>query len=246
MNPIIVIPARMGSTRLPGKPLADICGRAMILRVADAAQKASVGPVVIAAGDQEILDVAVADGLTAVMTDPDLPSGTDRSHAAIMGLDPERKYDVVVNLQGDAPGLDPAHIKMSVDALLRDDEADIATLAVAVDASVDANNPNAVKSVLALEPSGAHGFALYFTRAAAPYGEGPLYHHAGIYTYRRAALEQFCTLPPSPLEIRERLEQLRALENGMKMTVAMIDETLPSVDTQEDLERVRLAFSEQS
>ncbi|GJL95313.1 MAG: 3-deoxy-manno-octulosonate cytidylyltransferase [Hyphococcus sp.] len=244
MKPIIIIPARMASTRLPGKPLADIAGRAMILRVCDTARNADIGPVVVAAGDQEIFDAVTAAGFQCAMTDPELPSGTDRIYAAINELDPDGDYDVVVNLQGDAPGLDPAHTRAVLTPLKHDPDTDIATLAVATNDPAKAANPNIVKCIIAKNPAHDFGRALYFTRANAPSGDGPIHHHAGIYAYRRKALERFCALPVSPLEAREQLEQLRALENNMTISVQLIDQMPSSVDTQEDLEEVRKLFDQ--
>ncbi|NNE40773.1 MAG: 3-deoxy-manno-octulosonate cytidylyltransferase [Marinicaulis sp.] len=237
MKPIIVIPARMASTRFPGKPLAPIAGRAMILRVADLAKSADLGPVLIAAGDREIHEAARGAGFEAVMTEADLASGTDRINAALHSFDPAEKFDTVINLQGDAPGTDPAPLVACVNALRDNPDADIATLAEECIASEIADNPNIVKAIIA-----QNGLALYFTRAPAPSGDGPVYHHAGLYAYRRDALREFCNLPQSPLEKRERLEQLRALENGIKITVAVVEEIPPSVDTQEDLAAVERKY----
>jgi len=239
MTPIVVIPARMGSARLPGKPLAEIGGRAMILRVADAAARAGVGPVLVAAGEAEIADAARADGLDAVLTDPALPSGTDRVRAALDAFDPDRRFDAAVNLQGDLPDLDPDAIAAALDALGHDPSVDIGTLASPTRDAARRDDPNAVKAVLALQPGARRGRALYFTRAPAPWGEGEIYRHVGIYAFRRGALDRFCALPPSPLELRERLEQLRALENGMRIDAAIIEDAPDGVDTPEDLARAR-------
>ncbi len=242
MNPIVVIPARMASTRLPGKPLADICGRAMILRVLDAAMAENAGPVLVAAGDPEIAEAVEAGGGRAVLTDPKLASGSDRVLAAVKAADPDGAHDAVVNLQGDLPWLPAGTLRAALDALAADSEADIATLAVEDAARAAADNPNVVKAVLAAR-AGLPARALYFTRAAAPWGEGPLWKHVGIYAYRRAALERFCALPPSALEQRERLEQLRALEAGMTIVAAPLDAVPDGVDTPEDLERARARFA---
>jgi 3-deoxy-manno-octulosonate cytidylyltransferase (CMP-KDO synthetase) len=237
MNPIVLIPARMASTRLPGKPLADIAGKAMIVRVWEQAVAAGVGPVVVAAAEREIAAAVESAGGRAVLTAPDLPSGSDRIHAALLAVDPDGRHDVVVNLQGDLPALDPAFVRAVVEAL---PGADIATLAAPIDDPADRDNPNVVKPVVAWR--GDKGRALYFTRARAPHGDGALHHHVGIYAYTRAALARFVALPPSPLETREKLEQLRALEAGMTITVARVGKVPLSVDTPEDLEKARAWF----
>ena len=242
MNPLLLIPARMASTRLPGKPLADIGGVPMIVRVWARAMAAGLGPVVVAAGEAEIVAAVEKAGGRAVLTDPDLPSGSDRIWAALIAADPKGVHDVVVNLQGDLPALDPEQIKM-VAACLQKSGADIATLAAPIDNEVDETNPAVVKAVVAWDAAERYGRALYFTRAAAPAGEGVLYHHIGIYAYTRQALEDFVALPPSPLESREKLEQLRALEAGMSIAVARVDEAPLSVDTPADLERARKILS---
>lgn len=242
MNPVLLIPARMASTRLPDKPLADIAGVPMIVRVWRQAVAAELGPVVVAAGETAIVAAIEAAGGRAVLTDPDLPSGSDRIWAALQALDPKASHDVVVNLQGDLPALDPVQLKAVVGAL-KQSGADIATLAAPIDNEADRTNPAVVKAVVAWDASERLGRALYFTRATAPTGEGALYHHVGLYAYRRAALESFVALPPSPLEQREKLEQLRALEAGMSIAVARVDEAPLSVDTPADLERVRKILS---
>ncbi len=239
---VVVIPARMASTRLPGKPLADIAGVSMIVRVWRQAVKAGVGPVVVAAGDDVIAAAIERAGGHAILTDPDLPSGSDRVHAALNEFDPERRYDSVVNLQGDLPALDPDTVR-AVAELLFDSHADIATLAAPIDDPADNDNPAVVKPVIAWDADGKRGRALYFTRARAPWGEGPLFHHIGIYAYRRASLARFVSLPPSPLETREKLEQLRALEAGMNIQVARVDAVPLSVDTPADLEKARKLLS---
>lgn len=238
MNPIVVIPARLASTRLPNKPLADIAGQSMIARVWRQAVKAALGPVLVAAAEQEIVDVIVAAGGNAVLTDPALPSGSDRVFAALEHVDPEGAYDVVVNLQGDLPALDPALIR-SVADVLKSTGTDIATLAAEIDDAADLDNPSVVKAIVAWDAGGREGRALYFTRARAPTGPGPLFHHIGIYAFRRTALAHFMGLRPSPLEIREKLEQLRALEAGMTIGVARVDAVPLSVDTPADLEKAR-------
>jgi 3-deoxy-manno-octulosonate cytidylyltransferase (CMP-KDO synthetase) len=234
MNPILLIPARMASARLPGKPLADISGRPMIVRVWERAMAAKLGPVVVAAGEPEIVKSIESAGGRAVLTDPNLPSGSDRIFAALQAVDPGLRHDVVVNLQGDLPALEPENIRAVVDALAG---ADIATLAAEITDAAERDNPSVVKAVVAWDAGGRKGRALYFTRTTAPSGEGPLYHHIGIYAFTRSALARFVALPPSPLEKRERLEQLRALEANMRIAVARVDRVPLSVDTPADLER---------
>jgi 3-deoxy-manno-octulosonate cytidylyltransferase (CMP-KDO synthetase) len=238
MNPITVIPARMASTRLPGKPLAEIAGVPMIVRVWRQAVAADIGPVVVAAAEREIADAVENAGGRAVLTPPDLPSGSDRAFAALKALDPKGAHDIVVNLQGDLPALDPSAIRAVLDALVTTG-ADIATLAAEIDDPADADNPSVVKPVVVWDAGGRRGHALYFTRARAPWGEGSLYHHIGIYAFARAALARFVALPASPLEKREKLEQLRALEAGMRIAVARVDEVPLSVDTPADMEKAR-------
>lgn len=238
MNPILMIPARMASTRLPGKPLANIAGVPMIVRVWARAAAAGLGPVVVAASEPEVAAAVERAGGTAVMTDPALPSGSDRIWAALKVIDPEGRHDVVVNLQGDLPALDPAELRLVVD-LLEKTGADIATLAAPIDNEADRTNTSVVKAVAAWNPEETQGRALYFTRAAAPAGDGILWHHVGLYAFRRAALERFISLPPSRLERREKLEQLRAVEAGMSIAIARVDSPPLSVDTPEDLARAR-------
>jgi len=238
MNPIVVIPARMASSRLPGKPLADIAGAPMIVRVWRQAVAAKVGPVLVAVAEKEIADAIRGAGGEAVLTAADLPSGTDRIAAALKSFDSAGRFDVVVNLQGDLPALDPAIVKAAVDALAATG-ADIATLAAEIDDKNDFDNPNVVKPVVAWEPGGQRGRALYFTRSRAPHGAGPLFHHVGIYAFKRASLTRFVALPPSALEVREKLEQLRALEAGMSIAVARVDSVPLSVDTAADLAKAR-------
>jgi 3-deoxy-manno-octulosonate cytidylyltransferase (CMP-KDO synthetase) len=238
MNPILMIPARMASTRLPGKPLANIAGVPMIVRVWARAAAAGLGPAVVAASEPEVAAAVERAGGTAVMTDPALPSGSDRIWAALKVIDPEGRHDVVVNLQGDLPALDPAELRLVVD-LLEKTGADIATLAAPIDNEADRTNTSVVKAVAAWNPEETQGRALYFTRAAAPAGDGILWHHVGLYAFRRAALERFISLPPSRLERREKLEQLRAVEAGMSIAIARVDSPPLSVDTPEDLARAR-------
>jgi 3-deoxy-manno-octulosonate cytidylyltransferase (CMP-KDO synthetase) len=242
MNAIVVIPARMASTRLPGKPLADIAGEAMIVRVWRQAVKAGIGPVLVAAADEVIVAAVERAGGRAVLTDPDHASGSDRVHEALESDDPERRFDAVINLQGDLPALDPAAVRI-VAATLRESGADIATLAAPISDACDCDNPNVVKPIVAWDKEGRRGRALYFTRARAPSGDGALFHHVGIYAFTRSALARFVALPPSALEQREKLEQLRALEAGMRIEVAYIDAVPLSVDTPQDLERARTLLS---
>jgi len=236
MKPVVIIPARMASTRLPGKPLADIGGVPMIVRVWAQAMKAGIGPVIVAAGDAEIADAVERAGGHAVLTHPDLPSGSDRVFSALEGVDPEGRYDTVINLQGDLPALAPAQLQAVAQALTGHD---IATLAAPITDEADRANPAVVKAVVAWEQGGAKGKALYFSRATVPTGPGEHFYHVGIYAYRRDALARFVRLPPSPLETREKLEQLRALEAGMSIAVARVDSVPLSVDTPEDLEFAR-------
>jgi 3-deoxy-manno-octulosonate cytidylyltransferase (CMP-KDO synthetase) len=238
LNPIVVIPARMAATRLPGKPLADIEGLPMIVRVLRQAQAAGVGPVAVAAGDSAIVDAVRAAGGTAVLTDPDLPSGSDRIVAALGELDPGRAHDVVVNLQGDIPFVQPAAVRAVTDLLAAEPACELATVMVAEADPAERTNPDIPKVVAALHADGRRARCLYFTRSVL-YGEGPVWLHHGIYGFRRAALERFCAAPPSPLEKRERLEQLRALEMGMQVWASVIDEAPISVDNPADLERAR-------
>jgi 3-deoxy-manno-octulosonate cytidylyltransferase (CMP-KDO synthetase) len=243
MTPIVIIPARMAATRLPGKPLADIGGTPMILRVLAQARLAAVGDVAVAAADAEIVDLVRGAGGMAVLTDPALPSGSDRVLAALGELDPDGRCDVVVNLQGDMPFVSPAVITACLGVLAAEADCDIAT-AIAPEASpADRADPAVVKAVVSLRPGEPRGRALYFTRSVL-YGDAPVWKHVGIYAYRREALERFCTTPPSPLEQREKLEQLRALELGLSIWAAVVDETPISVDTPADLEAAR-AFARQ-
>ena len=245
MSCVVIIPARMASTRLPGKPLADISGAPMIVRVWRAAVAADIGPVVVAAGDEEIVSALQAAGGTAVLTDPQLPSGTDRVFAALQAFDPENAHDVVINLQGDLPLLDPASLRV-VRETLAASGSDIATLAARIADAADFDNPNVVKPAMAWEKGETYARALYFSRSRVPSGAGDLYHHIGIYAFRREALARFVSLPPSALEQRENLEQLRALEDGMTIAVGIVDKPPLSVDTPADLEKARAAAKLQS
>ena len=233
MNPIVLIPARLAATRLPGKPLADIGGVPMIVRVLRQAQAAGVGPVAVAAGDSAIVEAVEAAGGRAVLTDPDLPSGSDRILAALSVLDPERRHDVVMNLQGDMPFVDPQVVRACARMLVDNPACDIATLVAPESSPADRANPDVVKAVIA-----AGGRALYFTRSTL-YGDAPIWRHIGIYGYRRAALEAFNAAAPSPLEQREKLEQLRAMELGLSIWAAVATDAPISVDNPSDLERAR-------
>lgn len=237
MTPLILIPARMAATRLPGKPLADIGGVPMIVRASRQARASGLA-VAVAAGDPEIVEAVRADGGQAVLTDPDLPSGSDRIRAALDAIDPAGRHDIVVNLQGDMPFADPGLSGACVDLLARHPDCDIATLVAPESSAADRANPDVVKAVLAMSPEGTEGRALYFTRSTL-YGDGPVWRHIGLYGYRRAALEAFCAAPPSPLERREKLEQLRALEMGLQIHAAVIADAPLSVDNPDDLAAAR-------
>lgn len=237
-NPIVLIPARMASTRLPGKPLADIAGLPMIVQVLRRAEEADVGPVVVACAETEIQDAIEQAGGRAVLTDPGHPSGSDRIFEALSSVDPDGRHDAIVNLQGDLPVLDPAVVRAALKPL-DDDGVDIATLVAEIVDDQEKTNPNVVKAVVGFARSERVGRALYFSRATVPHGDGPLWHHIGIYAYRREALARFVGLPPGVLERREKLEQLRALENGMRIDAARVDTVPFGVDTPADLERAR-------
>ncbi len=230
MNCLIVIPARLKATRLPNKPLAMIGDAPMIVQVWRRAMESGVGEVVVAAGEQEIVDAVVAAGGKAVLTDPEHPSGSDRIWE-VVATRPE--FDVIINLQGDVPTLEPRLLRELLKPL-ENKAVDISTLAAEIREESEHTNPSVVKAVLA-----ENGRALYFTRATAPANDGPRYHHIGVYAYRRSALETFVSLPPSPLELREKLEQLRALEAGLRIDAVVVDTVPLGVDTAEDLERAR-------
>ncbi len=238
VNPIIVIPSRMASARLPGKPLALIAGKPMVLHVLDRALEAAIGVVAVACADAEIADAVRAAGGVAVLTDPALRSGSDRVHAALAELDPWGAHDVVVNLQGDFPTLPPGQLRI-VAAPLADAAFDIATLVTPVLSPEEAAALQVVKAACAFEDGQSVAAALYFSRAAIPAGDGPLWHHIGIYAYRRTALARFVSLPESPLERREKLEQLRALEGGMRIACTRVEHGAFGVDTPADLARAR-------
>ncbi len=238
MNPIVVIPARMAATRLPGKPLADIAGRPMVAHVLDRAREAGVGPCAVAAAEPEIAAAVERAGGRAVLVADDLPSGTDRVHRALAALDPAGAHDVVVNLQGDFPTLAPT-LLLAVLRPLEDPQVDIGTLVCPVESAAEAALRSVVKAACAFASDAGTARCLYFSRNAIPSGDGPLWHHIGVYAYRRAALDRFVALPPSPLERRERLEQLRALEAGMVIAAARVPHGPFGVDTPADLERAR-------
>jgi 3-deoxy-manno-octulosonate cytidylyltransferase (CMP-KDO synthetase) len=240
MAAIVLIPARMAATRLPNKPLADIGGVPMIVRVLRQAEKAEVGPVAVAAGDPEVVEAVERAGGRAVLTDPALPSGSDRIMAALEALDPSQRFDTVINLQGDMPFVDPAVAAACAEVLAREAACDIATVVAPEASPADRANPDVVKAVLALAEGASMGRALYFTRSTL-YGDAPVWRHIGIYGYRRAALNRFTAAPPSPLERREKLEQLRALEMGLRIDAAVVATAPISVDTAADLEAARAA-----
>lgn len=238
---IVLIPARMTSTRLPGKPLADICGRPMIVQVAMRANEAAIGRVVVATDTPEVVEAVRSAGFEAVMTRADHATGSDRIHEALGLVDPDGAADIIVNVQGDLPTIDPEAVRAALRPL--DDPAtDIATLTTAITDEAERTAPQVVKIIGSpLSPTRLR--ALYFTRATAPYGEGPLYHHIGLYAYRRRALERFVSLRPSTLEKRESLEQLRAIEAGMRIDAEIVDTVPLGVDTPADLDMARKILS---
>lgn len=237
MTPIVLIPARMAAARLPGKPLADIAGLPMIVRVLRQAEAAAIGPVVVAAGDSQIVDAVRAAGGRAVLTDPGLPSGSDRILAALAEVDPDGRHDAIINLQGDMPFVEPGVLNACV-GLLQHRACDIATVVAPEASPADRTNPDVVKAVLAIEADGQSGRALYFTRSTL-FGDGPVWRHIGIYGYRRDSLKAFHAAPPSALERREKLEQLRALELGQTIWAAVAPSAPISVDTPADLAEAR-------
>jgi len=239
-NPIVMIPARMASSRLPEKPLADIGGLPMIVHVMQRAEEAKLGRVVVACAESEIKTAVEAAGGEAVLTDPNLPSGSDRILQALNQIDPAGAHDSIINVQGDLPTIDPQLIRTAFELLVNPD-TDIGTLAAVITQEAEKTNPNVVKAIAEIDfDKGAReGRALYFSRTAAPAGDGPLLHHIGLYTYRRAALQRFVSAPPATLEKRERLEQLRALALGMRIDVAVVNTVPLGVDTPEDLETAR-------
>ncbi|NLS01794.1 3-deoxy-manno-octulosonate cytidylyltransferase [Rhizobium sp. P32RR-XVIII] len=238
---LILIPARMASTRLPGKPLADICGLPMIVQVALRAKEAAIGRVVVAVDDEQVFEAVSKAGFEVIMTSRDHQSGSDRIFEALNKVDPEGSVRIVVNVQGDLPTIDPETIRAALRPL-ENEAVDIATLTVEITDDEEKTNPNVVK-VVGSPLSDSRMRGLYFTRVTAPYGNGPLYHHIGLYAYRRAALERFVSLGPSVLERRESLEQLRALEAGMRIDVEIVDTVPLGVDTPADLEKARRILS---
>ena len=240
-DPLILIPARLAATRLPNKPLADIAGEPMIVHVWRRAVESGVGPVVVATDAPEIVEAIESRGGLAVTTRPDHPSGSDRLAEALEIVDPEGNHDVVVNVQGDLPTIDPAIIAAAVTPLA-DAAVDIATLAALIERAGEADDPNVVK-IIGHHVGPNRLRALAFTRARAPWGEGPLFHHIGLYAYRRKALRRFVGLPQGELEQRERLEQLRALEAGMRIDATIVTDLQLGVDTPADLERARTLLS---
>jgi 3-deoxy-manno-octulosonate cytidylyltransferase (CMP-KDO synthetase) len=241
VNPIVLIPARMGSSRLPGKPLADIHGEPMIVHVWRRAVEADVGPVWVAADDARVVEAVARAGGKAIVTRSDHPSGSDRIFEALGVVDPAFSYDVVVNVQGDLPTIEPSVVRACL-APLTDDAVDISTLATPIISEVEKDDPNVVKAI-GSELGPIRLRALYFTRARAPWGEGRLLHHIGLYAYRRDALRRFVAAPPSPLERREKLEQLRAMEAGMRIDIALVDTAPLGVDAFEDLQRARVMLA---
>lgn len=238
---LVLIPGRMASTRLPGKPLADICGLPMIVQVAKRAAEADVGRVVIAVDHLEVFQAVSDAGFEAIMTRIDHQVGSDRIYEALLKVDPEAQVEIIINVQGDLPTIEPESIRAALKPL-ENPTTDIATLTVAITDEHEKTNPNVVK-VVGSPISDRRLRALYFTRAAAPYGEGPLFHHIGLYAFRRNALETFVSLKPSTLERRESLEQLRALEAGMRIDVEIVDSVPLGVDTPADLEKARRTLS---
>lgn len=234
---LVLIPARMASTRLPGKPLADIAGLPMIVQVAKRAEEAQVGRIIVAVDHQDVYDAVAAAGFDVVMTRQDHQSGSDRIFEAVQKTDPDAQMDFVINVQGDLPTIEPEAVRASLRPL-GNPSTDIATLTVEITDEHEKTNPNVVK-IVGSPISATRLKALYFTRATAPYGNGPLYHHIGLYAYRRAALEKFVSLGPSVLEKRESLEQLRALEAGMRIDAEIVDSVPLGVDTPADLEKAR-------
>ena len=236
-NPLILIPARMQATRLPGKPLADILGEPMIVHVWRRAMEAKIGDAVVATDEPRIVEAIEKAGGRAVLTRADHHTGSDRIKEAADIVDPEGRHDIIVNVQGDLPTIDPRAILASVGPL-SDPAVDIVTLAAVITREDEKTELSVVKAI-GSEISPGRMRALYFTRVTAPGGEGPLYHHIGLYSYRRRALDRFVSLPPSPLERRERLEQLRAVEDGMRIDIVVVDDVPLGVDTPHDLERAR-------
>jgi len=246
-NPVVIIPSRLTSVRLPRKPLAEIGGQPMIVQVWRRAVEADIGPVLVACAEPEIAEAVRAAGGKAVLTRPEHPSGSDRIAEALQAADPQGRHDAVVNMQGDLPTMAPAALRAAL-AALADPAVDIGTVVTRITSDAERDNPNVVKAAVAFDElmmaqNPPVGRALYFSRLPVPSGDGPHYHHIGIYAYRRAALERFIALPPAPLEKRERLEQLRALDAGMRIDAALVDLVPLGVDTPADLERARAVLA---
>ena len=254
LSPVIIIPARMAASRLPGKPLTDIAGKPMIQRVLERARAADIAPVWVATDDDSIVEAVRAAGGNAVKTRADHPSGSDRTFEAVERIDPDRQFDLILNLQGDLPELDPM-VPATLLATAEHSRAELSTLVTLADEE-EAARAQIVKAVVSWQDGTATptvgiprigipriGRALYFSRAPVPTGTAPKYHHVGVYGWRRGALARFVELPPSPLEMAEKLEQLRALEAGMTIAVAEIDAAPAGVDTQEDLAATRQRLS---
>jgi len=250
-RPLVVIPARLAATRLPNKPLADIHGEPMIVHVWRRAREADLGPVLVAVAEPAIAEAVWAAGGEAVLTRPDHPTGSDRILEAVERFDPDRRYDAVINVQGDLPTIEPKAVRAALAPLAAPDAGeplvDIGTIVAEIVREEEKTEPSVVKAIVGFTRTGEGGVslgrALYFTRATAPSGAGPLYHHIGLYTFRREALRRFVSLPQGVLEKRERLEQLRALENGMRIDAACVDTVPLGVDTPADLERARALLS---
>ncbi len=245
MKPIIVIPARLAATRLPNKPMADICGKPMIARVIERALETQIKEILVAAGDNEIIEPAIKAGARAILTDPNLPSGTDRVHAALENFDKARDFDIVINLQGDMPTFDPSLITNALAVMEQNPDCDIATLVSPSIDEIEKNDENLVKAILANADNPNGSKCLYFTRTNAPWGDGPVYRHIGLYVYRREALARFVSAKPSILEKREKLEQLRALELGMNIYAGIVQDFPKGVDTSEHLELAREFYKKQ-
>jgi 3-deoxy-manno-octulosonate cytidylyltransferase (CMP-KDO synthetase) len=243
---LVIIPARMGSTRLPDKPLADIAGKPMIVHVWERVMEARVGEVLVACDDERVADAIASVGGRAILTRADHPSGSDRIWEAYTHFDAEGRYSTIINVQGDLPTLDPALVQRVLEPL-QNPSVDIGTLACVIRDEEEKHDPAVVKPIISFSEStsstGHIGKALYFTRCSAPHGEGELHHHIGIYAYRRDSLRRFVALPPSPLEQREKLEQLRALEHGMRIDVAIVNTVPLGVDTAQHLEKARRALA---
>ena len=238
LNPIVLIPSRMGSTRLPNKPLADIAGFPMIVQVLRRALEADIGPVLVACGEKDIFDVVSDAGGDAVLTSPNHNSGSDRIYEALSKIDVDRRFNVIVNLQGDLPTIDCTCMHAILEPL-KAAACDISTLVAEIIREEEKDNPDVVKAAVALKKGARIGRALYFSRCVIPAGHGPFFHHIGIYAYRRTALESFVKFSPGVLEVRERLEQIRALENGLRIDAALVDTVPLGVDTPADLARAR-------